>query len=442
MQLKNKRVLILGLGISGRAAAEFLLQKEAIVYASDNNQKVLEHNPDVARLRSGGLLTFSLEDLPPINAFDLLVISPGVPLTHPLVILAKNQGIPLLGEVELACRFLSAKSILGITGTNGKTTVTLLVTHILNQAGYKALALGNVGTAMTSQCTQACDLVVAELSSYQLETMESQIIDAGVILNITPDHLDRYPSMKEYAQAKLKLADCIKPSGCLYIEENCYEEFGYLITNQKFKLYGYSNKCDLYPEKDHLVANKKIACMLPLSYQNRISHDLENMMAAYALCQEVGVTPEQFLAGLSTFKKPAHRIEFVCERKGVSYYDDSKGTNLDAVIRAVHTLDGDIILIAGGVDKGAAYTPWITAFGNKVRLICAIGQAAKKIETDLAHAYPVVILDSLEAAVRYAASQAQPGENVLLSPGCSSFDMFRDYAHRGEEFQRIVRGEK
>lgn len=447
--LNGKRVLVIGLGVSGRSAVRFLLRRGASVHAVDGNRDLLQNNLEVRELIGLGVDLAHDLDAIDITVFDLVVVSPGIPHVHPLYSRAQAEGIEVIGEVELACRFLKG-TFLGITGTNGKTTVTLLVEHVLNNSGIPARALGNSGVPLTYENADDIisgkavnSVIVAELSSFQLETMHSPIIDAAVLLNITPDHLDRYHSMDEYALSKWHIADCLKSHGVFYAEQNCWQEFGHLLKAKniklKTKIYGYTSECDLSTDLFHLITNKKIECVLPSRYQAKISHDLENIMAAFALCHYVGVTSEQFFAALATFKKPAHRIEFVRKHNEVSYFDDSKGTNIDAVIRAVSAMQGDIILIAGGVDKGAAYTPWIEVFANRVKMICAIGQAAQKIKQDLAHAVPVELFRSLDDAVDHAARLAEPGDNVLLSPGCSSFDMFRDYAHRGEEFQRIVK---
>lgn len=439
--MKNQQVLVLGLGISGRSAANFLLRRGANVSAVDGNLNLLQSNFEIADLRQKGVKIFHEDALLNLNEYQLIVVSPGIPQTNPLYLQAKALGKEIIGEVELACRFLKSP-FLGITGTNGKTTVTLLITHVLNYCGKPACALGNVGTALTSEAAEEIlekkAVVVAELSSFQLETLYSPVIDAALVLNITPDHLDRYPNMEAYAKAKMHIAHCLKPDGIIYLEQKCYDEFGHFLNNSVSKTYGYTDNCTIYTDSKNLFINNKLAGMLPFSYQNKRNHELENLMAAYALCHYLGVTIEQFIEALASFKKPAHRIQFVREVRKIAYYDDSKGTNIDAVIRAVESLHGDIILIAGGVDKGAAYTPWIAAFNDKVKCICAIGQAAQKIKRDLAPAMQVEIFNDLEAAVTFAARIANPGDNVLLSPGCSSFDMFRDYVHRGNEFQRIV----
>lgn len=440
--LANKSVLVLGLGTSGRSAADFLLSRKAKVVGVDNNADLLQHNQDLQNMRLKGLQTFHDSAHLPIGSFDLVIVSPGIPQSHPLYKASVESGIETIGEIELACRYIS-QSCIGITGTNGKTTVTMLVAHVLNHSGIPAKALGNSGTPMTSLFADSRPIdphlvIVAELSSYQLETMKSAVLDAAVLLNITPDHLDRYAGMEEYAKAKMQIIKCLKKGAPFYIEERCCQEFGHLFFGFPVLSYGYSPSCAVYTDKQRVFVKENIECFLPLQYRGMFSHDVENFLAAYALCKEFGVSPQKFLEGFSTFTKPSHRLEHVTDIGGVAFIDDSKGTNIDAVIRAVDTMKGEVILIAGGVDKGAAYTPWIKSFAGKVRCICAIGQAAPKIKQELEPSIPVELFQSLEEAVRYAAGVAKKGGTVLLSPGCSSFDMFRDYAHRGEEFKKIV----
>lgn len=441
-EMKNKKVLVVGLGLSGRSAAKFLLKRGATVCGVDRNLELITNHQEVLELVQGGLLALHEPEHLDIGQFDLVVVSPGIPPTNPYYVAAQKAGIEIIGEIELACRFLD-QPFLAVTGTNGKTTTTLLIAHVLNENRKMACALGNVGVPLTSELDSSefglvDHILVVELSSFQLETLNKKVVDAGVILNITPDHLDRYPNMQAYAAAKLHLKDCLKPNGKLYIFESTYNEFRDLLKGYKPLTYGYSPSCTFYTDKEQVYYKKNVEYFLPQHYRGLESHDVENMIAAYALCKEMGITPEQFLNALATFKKPAHRLEFVCSFRGVAYYDDSKGTNIDAVIRAVDALQGEIILIAGGVDKGAAYTPWIKAFAGRVKCVFAIGQAASKIKQDLSMSLTVEERPTLEDAVKDATTLAKPGQVVLLSPGCSSFDMFRDYAHRGEEFQRIV----
>lgn len=435
----GKKVLVIGMGLSGRSAAQFLMMHGAKVQGVDRDEKLLQTHPEIQEMVQKGLTVRVDHASHACGEFDLLVLSPGVPPTHPLVQDAQQKGLPVIGEIELGCR-IAKNPMLGITGTNGKTTVTLLVTHVLEQCGCPARALGNVGAPFTKELlTLPSDVsIVLELSSYQIETLYQPVLETGIILNITPDHLDRYGTMEAYAKAKCDLQRCIIPGGFLYIEERAWDGYGYLLTNERIRLYGYSETSYIFTDLISVFREGKKAFELPPSLKGRKSHDLENLLAAYALCAEKGIAGEDFINAFQCFKKPAHRIEFVQEHLGVRYYDDSKGTNLDAVIRAVQSLDAPIVLIAGGVDKGAPYTPWIQEFKNKVKLICAIGQAAGKMREQIAPQIPVMIFDSLDEAVRQAAGLAVSGDIVLLSPGCSSFDMFKDYAHRGEEFKRIV----
>ncbi len=436
----GKQVLVIGLGLSGRSAARFLQAHQAIVHGVDRDLHLLNTHPEIHELKQKGLIVHLEEGYGEISQFDLIVLSPGVPSTHPLVEAAYQAHVPLIGEIELGCR-LAKNPLLGITGTNGKTTVTLLVEHVLKHAGQQAYALGNVGKPFTQELLTLSPhaTIVLELSSYQLETLQQRALAAGVILNITPDHLDRYDDMEAYAAAKCLLERSIHTSGCLYMEEQSWQAYGHLLKEKKPRLYGYANTSFIYSDLKAVFRAGQKAFELPSALKGRKNPDLENMLAAYALCADRGITAENFLDAWMTFKKPAHRIEFVTAIRGVKYYDDSKGTNIDAVLRAVQMLEGPIILIAGGVDKGAPYTAWLAEFKNKVKSICAIGQAAAKITAQLSSCIPVKILKNLDEAVRQAAKEAQKGDTVLLSPGCASFDMFRDYAHRGEEYQRAVR---
>lgn len=435
----RKKVLVVGLGISGRSAVEFLVQQGAKVTCVDSNPEIISQDTVFKKWDLQGVRIQHEKECLVIEEFDLIVVSPGIPQTHPLYLRAAALNIEIIGEVELACRTLN-QPFIGITGTNGKTTVTLLTTHVLNTCGKRAVALGNVGRPLASELGQVGpgEIIVAELSSYQLETMRSKKIDVGVILNVTPDHLDRYDSMGSYAKAKFHLKECVKPHGKLYVEENAWSEYGDLLAGFPAEKYGYGSDCALYTDLETILSQQHVEFILPMEYRGRVSHNLENLMAAYALCREMGVSGKQFIDAAQTFRKPPHRIEFVAKIGGVSYYDDSKGTNIDAVIRAVEGFSGKIILIAGGVDKGASYVPWIKAFTGKVHYICAIGKAAEKIHQELSKDFRVDRFSSLERAVKGAATAAVDGDTILLSPGCASFDMFRDYAHRGEEFKRIV----
>lgn len=439
MSLQGKSVIVVGLGISGRAAADFLLDQGAIICAIEDHPPV---NTEIQHLLSRGLKIVNCAiDLAKLN-LELMVVSPGISQEHSCYASARKLGIEIVGEAELAFRFLAQKKCkcVGITGTNGKTTVTLLLEHILNANGIPAKAVGNSGFPLTALLKETdCDRVLfIELSSFQLETTQTRILDAAVLLNIKEDHLDRYNSFEEYAKAKINLFDCVKSEGSCYIEEQCYSDFASLLGDRKLLSYGYKPESFIYRDLQDIMLEGIPQLALPLEYRGRRSHDLENLLAAFGIAKELGITPEGFTKAFASFKKPAHRLEFVRKIGGITFIDDSKATNVDAVVRAVESIQGPIILIAGGVDKGGSYAPWIQIFAGKVLKICTIGQAAEKIRNDLGAHVEIEHFQTLESAVMNAAASAMTKGTVLLSPGCASFDMFSSYAHRGTCFQEIV----
>lgn len=434
----GKKVLILGLGVSGRSAAHFLIQRGAAVTGVDKHLEPLLDNSEIQALMHLGLKVYPEEHAMKIEPFSLVIASPGISSLHPLYLQAKKLGKELIGEIELACREIRAPFI-GVTGTNGKTTVSLLLGHIFNTLGRKAKVLGNAGIPLTREIGENKDtLIVCELSSFQLETMEQKIVDYAAILNITPDHLDRYSDMEAYARAKLSIARCLKNSGKLYVGETVLNNYSPLFKGIEYRTFGFHSKCDLFCDMRSVFFKENIELFLPEDYRGKSNHDVENIMAAFALCHEMGIGPSDFLKAFTTFKKPPHRIEFVKKLRGVTYYDDSKGTNLDAVIKAVESMPGKVILIAGGVDKGIPFTPWLATFKRKVKALFAIGQAKEKLKRELLELCPVILCESLEIAVEKASDLAEEGDSVLLSPGCASFDMFKNYEHRGDRFREIV----
>jgi UDP-N-acetylmuramoylalanine--D-glutamate ligase len=398
-----KKILVLGFGVSGKASAALLKSRGFTVVAADKNPNlgVLQDSAD-----------FSLD------GFSQIVLSPGITPSHPIVQRAMARSIEVIGETELAFRLLENRCV-GITGTNGKTTVTLLVEHVLNASGIKARAVGNIGTALSEYllAPDPSEILAIELSSFQLETLQTKKLLASVYLNLTPDHLDRYASMQEYAAAKAKIQDC---SGKLFVSRQVANEYGARLK-PSYKIFEYDEET-----------------VAPISWVEYIqlgAPERQNVQAAEALCLEFGVGKEQFLKALKQFKKPHHRIEWIGKVGGVHYVNDSKGTNIDAVLHAMDLFKGPVILIAGGVDKGASYQPWIEKFQGTVKKIIAYGQAASKMEAQLAPFFPFLRVEKFGAAFDAAAQEAIAGDSVLLSPGCSSFDQFRNYEHRGDEFK-------
>lgn len=421
-----KNILIIGFGLSGRSAAQFLVSRGMNVIALDDKCE------EVAK---ASIAVF--KNLPEDISIDYAVCSPGIAPNHPVILELNKRHIKIISEVELAFQHIK-NPIVGISGTNGKTTVTLLTAHILNACGMKARALGNVGIPLTSavDTLDQDEIVVAELSSYQLEDLKGPLLDASVLLNITPDHLDRYHTMDAYAKAKMNLQHITKDPSRFFIDHKTFLEYGSLLHSAPVS-YGCGDQ-KLSTDLNAIFFDGKYLIDLPTTLKNKKNHELENFLASFALSWSMGADLKSIQSAYETFIKPHHRIEFIKELQGVKFFDDSKGTNIDAVIRAVETMDGPVHLIAGGVDKGSSYAPWIPIFNHKVRKVYAIGQAAEKIHQELSSSIEVELHPTLESAVKAAYQNAKPKENVLLSPGCASFDMFKDYIDRGLSFQKII----
>lgn len=373
------KALVIGFGISGRGAAKLLLQQGYEVVAVDRNGGSF---PGVQ----------VLPETADVGPVDLTILSPGIPPSHP-----QARGREVIGEAELAIRFLTNRMI-GITGTNGKTTLTLLVAHLLNVAGIQARALGNVGSSLTEYACHPIpeEILVIELSSFQLETMTTKGLDFGLITNIAPDHLDRYESFEAYKQTKYRLGTLLKR--------------GKLLTEDSY---------------------------LQLTDDKRYWEIRKNALdcAALALSLNLGIPWETFRAGLKTFRRPPHRMEWVRTFHGVHFVNDSKATNASAVIHGLTQVEGPVHLIAGGRGKGESLEKWKTTFPGKVKQVFAIGEMARQLEKEFEN---VQRCENLEEAIKKASVSAVEGETVLLSPGGASFDQFRDYVQRGETFKEIV----
>lgn len=389
MTLENQHVVVLGLGVSGRSAVRFLKTKKAKVIPLDDQSS------------AGGSAKKGYD-----GPFDLLVVSPGISPCHPFYQKAMSMQCPVIGEAELGLRHLRSP-VIGITGTNGKTTVTSMTAHVLAQSGIPAKAVGNIGVPVTEWALLEDDQTVAvvELSSYMLETMSAKTLDFAALLNISPDHLDRYKTIGAYTETKFRIGNCLK-GGELFVHPT--------LMREQCRPYFVSEM----PE--------------PRTFEE------ENLHAVYSLVRPFGVTAPSFEAAVASYRKPPHRLEFLGEKGGVCFYNDSKGTNVDAVAKAVSALKGPICLIAGGKDKGESYAVWGDLFLEKVKCVSLIGEAAEKIARDLGRSVPVTHCGTLQKAFDHSVEKARPGDCVLLSPGCSSFDQFSSYEERGEEFRRLV----
>jgi UDP-N-acetylmuramoylalanine--D-glutamate ligase len=441
VNFKDKRVTVVGMARSGVAAARALDAVGARVTITDKKPlaylaaQVKALNSSRIAVEAGGHPERLFIDT------DLIVLSPGVPKIAP-ILKAREQGVPVISELELAWQ-LSESPYIGITGTNGKSTVTTLVGLMLAKAGKKTLVAGNIGNALTEDVAQlkGQDWIVAELSSFQLEDIDTFRPRIAAILNVTQDHLDRYHDLTEYGEAKARVFMNQQQDDILVLN----------FDDPEVKAFAKRTAATIVPFSRLLRFNPG-ACVLDghLLFNNqrvirtdeiRIKgvHNLENALAAAALSLVAGADIASVAAVLREYPGLEHRLEFVRKRNGVTYINDSKGTNVGAVVKSVEGFTHPVILIAGGLDKGSDFSPLYNLFAEKVKLLVLIGKAADKMEEVLGSATETVRAASLEEAVRVAAEQAELGDVVLLSPACASFDMFKDFEDRGRKFKEAVK---
>lgn len=446
MNLEGKKVVVVGTGVSGMGAAGLLERVGAEIILYDANDK-LDKKAVLSRLRSADVRLVTGEMPEALaNEADLLVISPGVPADSPLVRRFEEAGVPVWGEIELAYNYEKG-TVYAITGTNGKTTTTTLVGEIMKAFNEKTFVVGNIGNSYTGETlkTSADSVTVAEISSFQLETIRDFAPRGAAILNITPDHLDRHYTMENYTAVKESITRNQKDGDfcVLNYDDGILREFGKTIPNPVY----FSRKTK--PSKGAYLDGTMIKYTDGERDTDIIdvndmvifgSHNYENVMAAAALTLNAGVPVELIADTISKFKGVEHRIEFVRDKDGVVYYNDSKGTNPDSSIKALEAMSRPTILIAGGYDKHSEFDGFTEAFGSKVKLLVLMGATAPLIEKAArAHGFERIMqADSLEKAVRICADHAEAGDAVLLSPACASWDMFKNYEQRGELFKEYV----
>ncbi len=449
MEWKCKEILIIGAGKSGIAACNLLSKEPVHITLYDGNKELTE-----AQVRGklsdsfSGELFFGEMTEALLARTELVIISPGVPTDLPYVNALREKGIPIWGEVELAYRYSKGK-LVAITGTNGKTTTTALTGEIMKQFFDRVFVVGNIGTPYTELALQTDEtsVTVAEMSSFQLESIEEFHPNVSMILNITPDHLNRHHTMEAYTEAKCNIAKNQTPSEVcvLNYEDDRLRAIGEQLSTKVFWFSsGRILRRGLYLKGDTIVYNdgSKETVIIPTHELNIIGkHNYENAMAAIAAGIALAVPMDRIREALHDFVAVEHRIEYTATKNGVVYYNDSKGTNPDASIQAVRAMDRPTILIGGGYDKGSSYEEWIAAFDGKIRSLVLMGQTADKIEATARRMgfEAIVRVGSMEEAVSYAYANAQPGEAVLLSPCCASWGMFKNYEERGEIFKKLVR---
>ena len=449
-----KKVLVVGLGISGIGSLR-LLKGKAELYAYDAKTEDAISNETLSVLRELGVKAFLGTD--PEGKFDEAVLSPAVPLDNPLVMRLKEQGCEIIGELELAYRYCKG-SFIGITGTNGKTTTTSLVGEIIANAGMDCRVVGNIGAAVSEECEKAGPdtVMVTEISSFQLETIDQFHPHISAILNLTPDHLDRHKTFEGYIAAKARITENQTLGDFFIYNEDDPETKKFAdsvdhVLKVPFSAGKNSEALALmynaaYVSGDDICVKKGgkeyVICSVN-DLQIPGKHNLENALAAAAICIFAGVKPKSVAKSLRAFKGVEHRLEFVREFKGVRYINDSKGTNPDASIKALEAMPAPIIIIAGGYDKHLDFTDYIKAMKGKVEYILLLGATADQIaNTALENGFPddrIIKCNSLEVCVSSAAKLAEKGYTVLLSPACASWGMFDNYEQRGREFKRLVR---
>ena len=439
----SQKVLVAGTGKSGIAAAKLLLAMGGEVVLYDGNENFEED----------AKVTIVLGELtrPDLLGVELSIISPGIPLDAPFVPVLDEAKIPIWSEIQLAYHVAKGK-LIAITGTNGKTTTTALTGAIMKTFFDEVFVVGNIGIPYTDVALDTTDksVTVAEVSSFQLETIMDFHPDVSAILNITPDHLNRHGTMENYIEVKERVAVNQTEDDCIVLnyDDKVLREFGEK-KDLKPKVIFFSStqtlKEGMYLDGDMMLyahdGKKEEVLNVKTDMQLLGKHNYENVMAAVAMSIRMGVPMDLIRKAVKEFKAVEHRIEFVLERSGVRYYNDSKGTNPDAAIQAIRAMPGPTVLIAGGYDKHSEYDEWIEAFGDKVKYLVLIGQTRDKIaECARSHGFTdIMYAEDMAEAVRVCAAYANAGDNVLLSPACASWGMFDNYEQRGEIFKECVR---
>jgi len=444
VELNNKRVLVVGLGRSGAASALFLKARGAQVTVSDAKPQdelgeeipvLLDHGIAV-ETGGHGERTF--------RGQDLIVVSPGVPTDSPPLVQARALGETVIGEIELAAQFLPGR-IVAITGSNGKTTTTTLAGEIVAAGGYPTMVGGNIGTPAISLVERATPetIVVLEVSSFQLETIQNFRPKVAVVLNVTPDHLDRHRTFAAYTDAKARIFENQRAEDFAVLnadDPTCVA----LASRTRAQVFWFDRKKEVkqgaYVHDGRVLfrdASGQPEIMLVSEVPLKGAHNVENVLAAVCVGALMGCEAERIRKAVRDFKAVEHRLEYVATIRGVEYYNDSKATNVDATIKALESFPANIHLILGGKDKGSDYTVLNDLLRQRVKRVYTIGAAAAKIESQI-KGTEVVQAETLETAVKRAAAAAQPGDVVLLAPACASFDQFRNYEHRGQVFKEVV----
>ncbi|MBW2178934.1 MAG: UDP-N-acetylmuramoyl-L-alanine--D-glutamate ligase [Deltaproteobacteria bacterium] len=454
MKLKNNKILIVGLGKTGVSTAKFLKQKGAIVTATDSNKEQEQDNEVRSLIDLGVHLEIGYHKPESFEQADMIILSPGVPHTIAPVKKAKAKGISVIGEIEMASRFIK-EPIVAVTGTNGKTTTTTLLGEMLTQSGFKVFVGGNIGNPLIDYAgsPEKADIIVAEISSFQLDTIETFRPKVGVLLNIAEDHMDRYKDFNDYARSKCRIFENQKSSDVAVFNgaDPTTRSICRNIISKKLVFSNNGNLDSKKPGNNALISktnilftinNKKAESLEISSIKLPGSHNLENVAASGLAAFAAGGSFKGIQLAISSFKGLPHRFEYVTTINGVQYFNDSKATNAHAVEKALHAFNVPVVLIMGGRNKDVDFHMLENSIRTHVKKLIVFGEAEEEIRSTLGPITKTEIAASMDEAVAKAHASAEPGNAVLLSPACSSFDMYNNYAERGDNFREAVNGLK
>ena len=443
----EKNVLVVGLGESGLATAQWLIKQGATVTVSERlGESALERDVLDDLSRTGVRLELGGHNAETFTKTDLIVVSPGVPLNIEPLVKAKQQGIPVIGEIELACRYIKT-NIIAVTGTNGKSTVVTLIGNILRKAGKEAFVGGNIGRPLINYIggDQRADYVVLEVSSFQLDTMKDYFSPLlSVILNISPDHLDRYADYNAYVRSKERIFENQGPGQSLILnDDDIWLKKLEPLSGVTVYRYGLTNKKDrqAFSNNGYVFVKLPGEELTELSFNNPAlpgDHNKENVAAAVLASAVLKIPPSAMQLAVDDFHGLPHRIEFVDTLKGVAFYNDSKATNIDAAIKSIKSFSSQIVLIAGGRHKGSDYNPLVESASGRVKSVILLGEASDILAESFSMKISWSKAKNMVEAVYSAFNEADTGDIVLLAPACSSFDMFKDYKQRGDAFRKAV----
>lgn len=437
-------MLVVGLARTGVATALFCAARGARVTASDARSEP-ELGETVAELRQAGCtLELGGHAVPTLQAQDLIVPSPGVPANLPGLLAARDAKIPIWSEIELASRFLRGK-LVAVTGSNGKTTTTALIGHILAGAGLPVIVGGNIGTPLISRIDDSSDrtVTIVEVSSFQLEWIDVFRPDVSVLLNLTPDHLDRHASFEDYGRAKLRIFQNQTENDFAVLNADDPVLAQQSLPRPRVRSFSRTRSLPVGASLSdgHIVFRDDPGETILLQRGDiglRGEHNVENVLAAASAAWLVGAPAAAIAAGVRSFPGVEHRLEFVADIGGVQFFNDSKATNVDAALNALDAFSCGLFVILGGKDKGSDYTPLIEPLRQHARLVLLIGAAAEKIASQIGSSVRTLQAGTLDRALALACERARPGDTVLLAPACASFDQFENYEHRGRAFKQLV----